>query len=134
MKRRWYLYILLLEQGKWFVGISPDPKRRYHQHVSGRGGTKWTRIYKPVRMDKVIDLKTANPYIAQYYEEMMTKKLEARFGRVNVRGGDKMDINQYIRWFGLRLSRHLWESIVLITLLSIGVGYLILDRFKLLPW
>lgn len=133
MKKNWYLYILALEQNKWFVGVSTNPKKRYHQHEIGKGSA-WTRKYKPLQMDKVIDLKTHSPYAAQYYEEILTMKLQAKHGKHNVRGGDITDINRSIRWFGLRLNQHMWESILLVIVLSIGVGYLFLDKYKLLPW
>ena len=49
------IYILELEDGKYYVGKSIDPIQRFEQHASGEGSA-WTRKYKPVAVDKVVEL------------------------------------------------------------------------------
>lgn len=36
--------------GAYYTGITVDLPRRYQQHVSGKGGARFTRAFKPVRI------------------------------------------------------------------------------------
>ena len=42
-----YIYVLQLEDDRFYVGKTTDVGRRFIQHMSGEGA-KWTQIYKPV--------------------------------------------------------------------------------------
>jgi predicted GIY-YIG superfamily endonuclease len=44
-----YLYLLELQHGKAYVGITNDLTERYQKHVEGRGAI-WTKCHPPVRM------------------------------------------------------------------------------------
>ncbi len=35
--KHWWLYVLKLEQGKWYIGItSQTPEKRFYEHKIGR--------------------------------------------------------------------------------------------------
>ena len=46
-------YVLELENGKWYVGISMCTNVRLSNHFDGKG-SKWTVTHKPVRIEKVV--------------------------------------------------------------------------------
>jgi len=45
----WYVYILLCNDGSLYTGASNNPKRRFQDHINGKGGA-YTRSHKPVRI------------------------------------------------------------------------------------
>lgn len=126
MKKRWYIYVLKLENDKWFVGISTNPERRYNQHVRGRGDP-WTKKHKPIKLDMSQDLQTSNPATAQYYESMLLDQLKAKYGRSNVEGGDTADITRYVKRMGLRFSERQWEAIIVVVVITLIVATLLLN-------
>ena len=74
------IYVLQLEYHKWYVGKTPDVAKRFQDHMSGKGAV-WTRIYKPIKIEKVI--KNAS----DFDEDRVTKEYMAIYGIDNVRGG-----------------------------------------------
>lgn len=45
---KYFVYILLCQDGSLYTGITNDLARRYRMHVEGRGG-HYTRSHKPIR-------------------------------------------------------------------------------------
>ena len=41
------IYILRLEGGKYYVGKSDNPTKRYQEHLNG-SGSAWTKKYPPI--------------------------------------------------------------------------------------
>jgi predicted GIY-YIG superfamily endonuclease len=74
------LYVLQLENGKYYVGRTDDVAKRYAEHKSGRG-SEWTKIHKPIKMLETHESKTAED------ETNLTKHLMKKYGVDNVRGG-----------------------------------------------
>jgi cellular nucleic acid-binding protein len=74
------LYVLQLEDGKYYVGRTDDVAKRYAEHKSGSGSV-WTSLHKPVKILETHDSKTAED------ETNLTKYLMKKFGVDNVRGG-----------------------------------------------
>jgi hypothetical protein len=75
------LYVLALEEGKYYVGTTrKTAQQRMSEHLNG-GGTAWTERYKPVK----IILEEA-PY-RPYSEDATTLLWMAVFGVDAVRGG-----------------------------------------------
>ena len=74
------IYVLRLQNGKYYVGKSDDPIKRYEEHMNGKGST-WTRKYKPIGIEKIIN--NASPFD----EDKVTKEMMAKHGIDNVRGG-----------------------------------------------
>ena len=52
--RRYYCYILECADGSLYTGLTTDPERRLHQHMSGRGA-RYTRAHPPVSLAVVED-------------------------------------------------------------------------------
>jgi predicted GIY-YIG superfamily endonuclease len=74
------LYVLKLERGKYYVGITNDVNKRYNQHLSDVG-SEWTKKYKVVCLEYVKELTHVLD------EDMEVKKLMMVYGIENVRGG-----------------------------------------------
>jgi predicted GIY-YIG superfamily endonuclease len=74
------IYILRLENGKYYIGKSDDPMKRYDEHIKGRGSS-WTKCYKPIGLVKII------PNVSSFEEDKITKEYMLKYGIKNVRGG-----------------------------------------------
>ncbi len=74
------IYVLRLENHKFYVGRTNDLHERISAHLSGNG-CEFTKRYK---MKKVIEIIESNDI---FDEDKVTKKYMARFGIPNVRGG-----------------------------------------------
>lgn len=47
---RFWIYMLECENGHYYTGLSTNLARRYRQHLSGRGGVRYTRSFRPRRI------------------------------------------------------------------------------------
>jgi len=75
-----YIYILELEQGKYYIGKTNDPDIRLNDHFNSNGSV-WTKKYKPIKViAKIADCDN-------YDEDKYTKKYMDIYGIDNVRGG-----------------------------------------------
>jgi len=74
------IYILQLAKGKYYVGKTDNLERRAEEHFNGTAST-WTRIYKPIGIEKIIS--GASPFD----EDRYTKEYMSLHGIENVRGG-----------------------------------------------
>lgn len=81
-----YIYVLLLEKGKYYIGKTNEPQFRIESHIGGNGST-WTKKYKPIRLLELI------PNCDDYDEDKYTKKYMDKYGIDNVRGGTYSTIN-----------------------------------------
>ena len=126
--QHWTLYVLKLEEGKWFVdSTSGTPEIQLQLHKSGNG-TPWTRRYAPAKIsftkklgdiseDKVIELTGK-----------LQRKYMEHYGDGNVRGGDLPDIEPTPtrpRFFSIANQRQL----IIFGLLIAAIVYLLADKF-----
>ena len=83
-----YIYILELENNKYYVGKTNNPKFRLEQHFNAEGSA-WTKKYHPIRVLKII--KDCDGYDEDKYTKLYIKK----YGFNNVRGGTyvQMDLD-----------------------------------------
>ena len=81
-----FIYILKLEQGKYYVGKTNNPEYRLNNHFN-ENGSSWTKKYKPIKILKLI------PNCDNYDEDKYTKKYMDIYGINNVRGGSYCSIN-----------------------------------------
>ncbi|TEB12436.1 GIY-YIG nuclease family protein [Pelotomaculum propionicicum] len=44
---KWYVYIILCNNGSLYKGFTDDLERRYYQHLTG-AGAKYTKQHKPI--------------------------------------------------------------------------------------
>jgi predicted GIY-YIG superfamily endonuclease len=80
------IYALRLVGGKYYIGKSLDVMKRYQQHLNG-SGSAWTKKYKPVSIDKIVD--NASPFD----EDKITLEYMSKYGIDMVRGGSFVDVN-----------------------------------------
>ena len=75
-----FIYILQLENNKYYVGKTNNPQFRLEQHFNSTGSV-WTTKYKPLSVLEMI--KDCD----DYDEDKYTRKYMDKFGVDNVRGG-----------------------------------------------
>ena len=75
------VYVLALENGCYYVGMTHDLNRRLSQHFSGTGAL-WTRLHKPKSVEKVI-----YPAIEEDLENKITREYMNMYGEDKVKGG-----------------------------------------------
>lgn len=78
-KQTGIVYLILLEQGKYYVGWTRHLVERMKQHWAGKGAG-WTKLYQPIRvlMIRHGTVKT---------ERMIAAACRQRWGEAHVRGG-----------------------------------------------
>lgn len=74
------IYILRLEQGKFYVGKTHDLDRRLSDYVQG-DRPAWVRKYAPLGIDKIVH------NASHFDEDKWVKEYMAQYGIENVRGG-----------------------------------------------
>ena len=74
------IYILQLEEEKWYIGKTTDLERRIGQHFLGKGSA-YTKKYSPIAVHEVIENCTS------FDEDKYTKIYMTKYGIDNVRGG-----------------------------------------------
>lgn len=86
--RVWKLYVLKLEGGMFYVGITAykDVMHRYNQHASGKGAV-WTRIHKPIEIIETRPLGMIPESDAVKVETEVTMDYMRRYSPHRVRGG-----------------------------------------------
>ena len=75
-----FIYILKLENNKYYVGKTSNPTFRLEQHFNS-DGSLWTKKYNPIKVIEII------PNCDNYDEDKYTLKYMEQFGINNVRGG-----------------------------------------------
>ncbi|TNF78776.1 GIY-YIG nuclease family protein [Pseudomonas sp. ICMP22404] len=81
-----HLYVLELENGKFYVGQAKDPDRRIRKHFNG-SGSEWTRLHAPVKELMRESLQDVDYRAAELAENELVLKLMRQYGFHNVRGG-----------------------------------------------
>lgn len=80
------IYILELENNKFYVGKTTNLKYRYQQHLNGTGA-EFTKLYKPIAIYKTYNNNS------EFDEDNYTKLYMKLYGIQNVRGGSYSNIN-----------------------------------------
>jgi predicted GIY-YIG superfamily endonuclease len=96
------IYILKLENNKYYVGKSNDLDTRTVAHMNGTASS-WTKKYKPISVDQII--KNTSPFDEdKYVKEYMNK-----YGIDNVRGGTYVteELDEVSRF---QLQKELWAT------------------------
>lgn len=106
-----YIYVLLLENGKYYVGQSNDIQRRLRNHFSSSKSVPWTRLHKPIRIYKKYRTGTNNPIMALKQENAQTLECIITYGWRNVRGGDFTQVNDNEHLLGLILNSNLGNHV-----------------------
>jgi hypothetical protein len=74
------VYILKLEQDKYYVGKTYNTDNRIDSHIIGEG-SEWTKLYKYISKIQIIN------FCDEYDEDKYTIMYMAKYGIDNVRGG-----------------------------------------------
>ena len=77
-------YILQLEGGNWYVGITKRGTERLYEHFCGLGA-KWTKLHKPVSIHAISYIGD-NEDSANVWEKNNTLEMMCQKGYKNVRG------------------------------------------------
>lgn len=75
-----YVYTLFLEQNKYYVGKTDNPRFRIDSHFDA-SGSAWTKKYPPLKLLELI------PDCDHFDEDKYTKVYMNKYGINNVRGG-----------------------------------------------
>ncbi|HAP5189152.1 TPA: hypothetical protein IUZ33_003015 [Enterococcus faecalis] len=98
----WYLYCLLLEKERYYVGISKNPYRRFLEHrKKEKRGALYTKAYPPKKILFIQDLGITNEFDYVKMETQATLNVMQKVGCHRVRGGDICfleDKTQYDHW------------------------------------
>lgn len=75
-----YLYVLELNEGKYYVGTTSNVEKRFIEHLEGQG-SNWTNKYTPrqILYTRIVT--------SRLYEDFETELLMSKYGQENVRGG-----------------------------------------------
>jgi len=80
------VYILKLEGGFYYVGITnKDVPARFQEHLNGYG-SEWTKLHKPIKILEIVS--QADPFD----EDKYTKIYMSKYGIDKVRGGSYVTI------------------------------------------
>eukprot|EP00834_Sanchytrium_tribonematis_P008243 NODE_912_length_3098_cov_0.494832.p2 type:complete len:146 gc:universal NODE_912_length_3098_cov_0.494832:1061-624(-) len=79
------VYVLKLDQDKYYVGKTKNLEKRIEQHFNTQG-CEWTMLYKPLETIETVE------NVDELYEDFMVKKYMRDFGIENVRGGAYVQI------------------------------------------
>jgi len=75
-----YIYILQLQDNKYYVGKTDNIEKRKQEHMNGIASS-WTKKYKPISVEKIIQK------VSPYDEDKYTLEYMGKYGISNVRGG-----------------------------------------------
>jgi hypothetical protein len=75
-----FIYILQLENKKYYIGKTSNPNFRLEQHFNS-SSSQWTKKYKPHKLLEII------PNCDNFDEDKYTLKFMEKYGINNVRGG-----------------------------------------------
>ena len=81
-----YIYVLKLQQNKYYIGKTNNPDVRIDNHFQSNG-SQWTKKYKPIHLIEII------ADCDNFDEDKYTIKYMEKYGINNVRGGSFCQIN-----------------------------------------
>ncbi len=129
-KLRWWLYVLRLEDGKFYVGItSKTPEIRMQEHLNGVRVAYWTAKHKPIEIIHREDLGLIEKSKAEKRESRMVRALMKQRGLNNVRGGDLTSVEAYTKRFGYIWDNEGWYILTVIVFLMLVILYLLIDKY-----
>ena len=79
------IYVLRLEDDKYYIGKANNAYKRIKEHFNGNG-SEWTKKYKPLDIQEIIHNEDSAA------EDFITKKYMFKYGINNVRGGSYISI------------------------------------------
>ncbi|GAA4273732.1 GIY-YIG nuclease family protein [Aquimarina gracilis] len=87
-KAVWFVYVLLLENDKYYIGITTEIGRRFEEHQGqDYQGANWCKKYKPIKVIEEVETNTKRMKEALIVEDLVTLRYIKNYGYSNVRGG-----------------------------------------------
>ena len=68
----WWVYVIERADGSYYTGISTDPRRRFEQHLSGKGGARANKVSAVLR---ILSLEAGGSYSLALRREAQVKGL-----------------------------------------------------------
>ena len=131
-RKHWTLYVLRLQDGKYYVGItSKTAEIRMQEHLNGVRVAYWTAKHKPLEIIHTEDLGLIEKSKAEKRENKMVRALMRQRGLNNVRGGDLTSVDEYIKRLGYIWDRDGWQLISYIVFLLLLLAYFVIDKYFL---
>ncbi len=128
----WHLYILKLQDGKYYVGItSKTPEIRMREHLSGVRSAYWTAKDKPIEIIYTENLGSITRREAEKRENIMVRAYMKKCGINNVRGGNLTSTDEYIARFGYIFQKDDWGELMSVTCLFLIIIYFVVDKYLL---
>ena len=128
----WWLYVLRLQDGRWYVGITAKtPEIRLQEHLEGTRAAYWTAKHKPIEIVYREDLGNITKAKAERRENKYTRALMKQRGINNVRGGDLTSTDEYTQRFGYIWDKDGWYAITVVVFLLLVITYLLIDKYFL---
>lgn len=128
-QKHFWLYVLKLEQGKYYVGItSQTVEKRFQEHVSGIRRANWTAKYRPLSIHDRKDLGITTRAGAETFENRVVRQYIKKYGNNSTRGGDLTDTGNYAVRFGHIYSEDDWKMLTVVVLLLLTIIVLLLTR------
>lgn len=126
----WHLYILKLQDGKYYVGItSKTPEVRMREHLNGVRVAYWTAKHKPLEIIHTEDLGNITRRQAEKRENRMVRACMKERGINNVRGGDLTDTEEYIVRFGYIFDKDGWTELMMVSCLLLILACFMIDKY-----
>ena len=82
----WHLYVLELEHGCYYIGITLNIEKRFNEHLVG-AGANFTRAHKPLRIIEKLCCDTEDRDLAAKIENAKTLEYAMKYGGDKVKGG-----------------------------------------------
>jgi predicted GIY-YIG superfamily endonuclease len=83
----YHLYVLRVERGNYYVGITSDTPAKHIRAQCGVRGVAWTRLHPPIALVETMDTRTQDFTTATQRQNILTWTYMQRFGWKRVRGG-----------------------------------------------
>lgn len=106
------IYVLLLEENKYYIGQTKNYDQRLKFHSKGKLGSDWTKKYKPIRAIKLIKTDLIKTEDALIIENSTTIEYMKLFGWRNVRGGDFCTLDEEKLRFLLTLNSDINDGLI----------------------
>ena len=129
-RKHWWLYVLKLEQGKYYVGItSKSVEARFAQHKNGFAGAKWTQKHNPQEIIFTEDLGVTDKQSAELVENKVTREYIKKYHIKNVRGGDLRYSGYYLKIGNIYLQGWQIETALTALLLFALSFYILFTKY-----
>ena len=132
MIKHYWLYVIFLEQNKYYVGKTSgaSPDARIEQHRNGFYTAQWVKKHKFVKDLGRIDLGFVTDEESDKLELEKTLEYMRQFGYQNVRGS-KFNYSGNYKKIGDRFFREeQYETLTIMILLILSVSILLISRLR----